>query len=58
MPQTIPQSQLAPLAECLRAIENRLEEYPPEVCASAIDGLLQIEVLLNLPLSEADWQGE
>lgn len=56
MPQTCEKEKFPSLKAELNRLLSRKENYPPEVCAAALEALVQLDVLGCPPISEADWR--
>ena len=56
MPQTFGKEQFSALRDELKKLLTRKEDYPPEICAAALDSLVQLDVVSCPAISEADWR--
>jgi hypothetical protein len=56
MPQAFAKEQFPSLSVELKRLLSHKEDYPPEICAAALDALIQLDVASRPPISEADWR--
>jgi hypothetical protein len=56
MPQTFTKEEFPSLRGELKQLLSHKEDYPPEICAAALDALVQLDVVSCPPITEADWR--
>ena len=56
MPQAVPVADYGTRSKYLKPLLDRSKGYPVDVSASALNALIQIDVAIREPISEALWQ--
>ena len=56
MPQAFAKEEFPSLRVELNRLLSRKEDYPAQICAAALDALIQLDVLSCPPIKEADWR--